>query len=447
LDLASLLAAAGQYDTAHQWLTRFEDASQGVAGDDSVQLARFRGIRAVFAFLVGDPVRAIEWGQEAIDSYEEDADDGYLNRLPMAIVRSFTWLGNLDAATTAFERSYPVPALPAELSKTIPAAALAQIHFNRGELRQAEALAKVALSDGSEPHPPGLTEAHLILGGVAWERGESAPAEAQFELALREAEQYHFVPFAILASLGLARLWHATDRREEAFDLLARGRHINHPRQLSRPFLAKIDLAVAELLLSEGNVVACRELLEGLPQSVETRLLHARAALVAGSLPRVEEMTRELQHLPLTSRQCLHLWLLDAQLGSASAGSSLEKALALAEKERFVRCFLDEQVEPNWLAAQPASRGHARFVELLRELGAMQLPLRVSPPEVREGLSEGEMRILRRLPEWRSNREIADELIVSVNTIKTHLKSIYRKLDVGSRSEAIKQARELGILS
>jgi LuxR family maltose regulon positive regulatory protein len=46
-----------------------------------------------------------------------------------------------------------------------------------------------------------------------------------------------------------------------------------------------------------------------------------------------------------------------------------------------------------------------------------------------------------------SNNEIADELFVSVNTVKVHLKSLYRKLDVGSRREAVARARELDLLT
>jgi LuxR family transcriptional regulator, maltose regulon positive regulatory protein len=63
-----------------------------------------------------------------------------------------------------------------------------------------------------------------------------------------------------------------------------------------------------------------------------------------------------------------------------------------------------------------------------------------------EPLSERERAVLRLMPTILANTEIAGELFVSVNTVKTHLRSIYRKLDVGSRREAVAKARELRLL-
>ena len=63
-----------------------------------------------------------------------------------------------------------------------------------------------------------------------------------------------------------------------------------------------------------------------------------------------------------------------------------------------------------------------------------------------EPLSEREQAILRYLPTMMSNHEIAGELFVSVNTVKTHLKAIYRKLDASGRREAVQRGRELGLM-
>jgi len=63
-----------------------------------------------------------------------------------------------------------------------------------------------------------------------------------------------------------------------------------------------------------------------------------------------------------------------------------------------------------------------------------------------EPLSERERAVLRLMPTILANTEIAGELFVSVNTVKTHLRSIYRKLEVGSRREAVVKARELELL-
>ena len=68
-----------------------------------------------------------------------------------------------------------------------------------------------------------------------------------------------------------------------------------------------------------------------------------------------------------------------------------------------------------------------------------------SPPA--EELSPGELRVLRYLPTNLSRPEIASELSVSVNTVNTHVRNIYTKLQVGDRSSAVRRARELRLLS
>ena len=72
-------------------------------------------------------------------------------------------------------------------------------------------------------------------------------------------------------------------------------------------------------------------------------------------------------------------------------------------------------------------------------------PRRVAP--LREELSEAELRVVRYLPSNLKAPEIAAELYVSSNTVRTHLRHIYAKLDAHSRTEAVARARELGLLA
>ena len=67
-------------------------------------------------------------------------------------------------------------------------------------------------------------------------------------------------------------------------------------------------------------------------------------------------------------------------------------------------------------------------------------------PDVVEPLTERELAVLRLLATRLSNREIGRQLYVSVNTVRTHLQAVYRKLGVGTRAEAVAHARELGLL-
>ncbi|HEX5878849.1 MAG TPA: response regulator transcription factor, partial [Actinomycetota bacterium] len=63
-----------------------------------------------------------------------------------------------------------------------------------------------------------------------------------------------------------------------------------------------------------------------------------------------------------------------------------------------------------------------------------------------EPLTERELAVLRLLATRLSNREIGRQLYVSVNTVRTHIQAVYRKLGVGTRADAVAHARELGLL-
>ena len=90
---------------------------------------------------------------------------------------------------------------------------------------------------------------------------------------------------------------------------------------------------------------------------------------------------------------------------------------------------------------------HRAVVGELLDAFADRAPASRTVTPLLEPLSEREQAILRYLPTALSNREIAAELFVTTNTVKTHLRSIYRKLDVARRREAVERARDLRLLS
>ena len=71
----------------------------------------------------------------------------------------------------------------------------------------------------------------------------------------------------------------------------------------------------------------------------------------------------------------------------------------------------------------------------------------IVPPRITEPLTKSEIRVLRYLPTHLSAPEVATELSVSTTTVKTHMRSVYAKLGVHSRAEAVESARALGLLA
>ena len=133
-----------------------------------------------------------------------------------------------------------------------------------------------------------------------------------------------------------------------------------------------------------------------------------------------------------------------AQRRREEALSALEQALRRAEPEGFVRIFLDEGAPMTELLRQAVVRGvHAAYaLQLLNLLEEAAL----APQPLIEPLSERELEVLRRVAAGFSNQEIAQNLVIAVGTVKKHLNTIYGKLGVESRTQAVARARDLNLL-
>jgi len=148
--------------------------------------------------------------------------------------------------------------------------------------------------------------------------------------------------------------------------------------------------------------------------------------------------------------------LLDAlahrQLGDQRAANrSVEHALALAEPDGLILPFAMTGTEALLEALPRHETAHAALLIAILDVVHGSSPTahdyRSSSPSATEELSPSELRVLRYLPTNLSRPEIAGELSISVNTVNTHLRSIYAKLQARSRSSAVRRARELRLLS
>ena len=179
------------------------------------------------------------------------------------------------------------------------------------------------------------------------------------------------------------------------------------------------------------------ELAEGNPE----RAVEALAPVIDGSAPALSGRWARVEAL-----------LLDAtardRLGDRRAAEeSLEAALELAEPEALILPFM---LWPSreLLERHPGHRtAHAALISTIRDaLAGHAAPRRGSAPLLEE-LSDAELRVVGYLPSNLTAAEIASELVVSTNTVRTHMRHIYAKLDAHSRSEAVARARELGLVA
>jgi LuxR family maltose regulon positive regulatory protein len=139
-----------------------------------------------------------------------------------------------------------------------------------------------------------------------------------------------------------------------------------------------------------------------------------------------------------------------------SALDALSQAIRLGEPEGYIRSFVDEGAPMQALLSQLRQRDHehgpipyldkllAAFPQERKPERAAAMPAKVSrTPEL---LSQREQEILQLLAQGRSNQQIAQELVITTDTVKRHISHIFSKLDAQNRVQAVKKARELGLL-
>ncbi len=131
-----------------------------------------------------------------------------------------------------------------------------------------------------------------------------------------------------------------------------------------------------------------------------------------------------------------------------AANAALERALDLAEPDTLILPFVHFESR-DLLEQHPRYRtAHGAFIaEILDALSGRAGTATLATTEpLREPLSDAELRVLRFLPTNLSAAGIAGEIFVSVNTVKTHMRHLYAKLDAHNRVEAVDRARALGLL-
>jgi LuxR family maltose regulon positive regulatory protein len=139
---------------------------------------------------------------------------------------------------------------------------------------------------------------------------------------------------------------------------------------------------------------------------------------------------------------------LQAQGDAAAALEALERSLAEAEPEGYVHLLIDEGLPMASLLKEAARRGGVpAYVDELLAAGGGFTGSASKKQGLIEPLSERELDVLRLLRSDLSGPDIARELMVSLNTMRTHTKNFYTKLDVNDRRAAVRRAEELDLLS
>ncbi len=478
---------AARLRDAEQWLTdaKSEKAgpSAGLTGMVVVDEAQFRGLpgrielyRAALALATGDVPGTIWHARRA---GERSAADDLLCRTAAAGLAglAFWSSGDLEGGHSAYAECMAGLYQAGHIADTYGCAvALADIRMTQGRLSEALRTYEQAVQRGSEQGGPplrGTADMYVGMSEIARERDDVALADrylsrsrelgehtglpqnpyrwrvAMARLAqtrgnlpgaidlLDEAERLYngdFFPNVRPIAAIRAGMWVAQGCLAPAFRWAADRRlspddELSYLREFEHITLARVLIARSAADRSETGLLQALDLL---------RRLHA-AGEAGGRIGNVIEVL-VLQALAHRSR------------GEISAALvSLESALALAEPEGYVRIFIAEGKEmASLLKAVPRQGRNAAYARRLAEAadGTEHRPKPAGPSDqgLIAPLSERELDVLKLLATDLGGPDIARRLVVSLNTVRTHTKSIYAKLGVNSRRSAVSRAQELHLL-
>jgi LuxR family transcriptional regulator, maltose regulon positive regulatory protein len=369
------------------------------------------------------------------------------------------WSGHLDEAASLLEEAVAAATAPGRPEPADCVAYLALAEAWRGRLRGAAELADRATAAlaACGRGRPGHDQDPAALIARAWvhlERNELREARRcvkQADTALDRTPDALIAAAAYLVAAGGAL---AEGRASVAVQIITRARS-------GRPIPPWIDQRLSMIqsraCAAAGDIQAAlaaagRAGSDDSPEAAVT-LAHARAA--AGDSDAAARALAPVLAAPgVPDRVRLYAWLADARLGydsgdRARGHRSLAAALRLAEPEQLRLPFVLERgwITPVLRQDLALAGAHRRLFSALDSAQpAPAIGPDQAPPLPAEPLSDREREVLRHISEMLSTAEVASEMYISVNTVKTHLRAIYRKLAAAHRGEAVRRARQLELI-
>ena len=429
--------------------------------------------RAAFALSRGDLDRTQIHGRRALDIAPED---DHLERAgAAALVGLASWArGDVDAAFDAYTVSVDGLLRVGHVSDVLGCSiTLADLRLAQGRLREATHILQRGLAlgtSGSGAALRGTADMHVGLSDVLREMGDLDGAREHVRRGTELGEHNGLPQYPYRSRLVMARLCVADGDIDGARGLLDQAEQL-YATDFS-PSIRPIPAVRAGMLADRGYLaealawVRARGLTAADDLDYVGEFEHVTLARVQLAQFRAERTIRSVEDaVQLLERVSVQaatagrngdllqvlvlLGLAEEARGDRSAAiAHLERAITLAEPEGHVRVFLDEDPRIHPLLEAMAERGpSAGYVGRILDASSQRPARRATRQPLVDPLSERELDVLRLLASELTGPEIARELIVSVNTLRTHTKNIYSKLGVTSRRAAVRHAEELQLLS
>jgi LuxR family maltose regulon positive regulatory protein len=456
------LILTGQLEAAESYLRQAEEAGR----EDSVLLATVLTAQAHIARARGDDQRTIELSQRVLPLLPQEA---FSERSVVAVNLGIAHcnMGNLAEAEQALEEALRAGERSANLFvKLVALHFLGRVQAARGGLRHAADYCRQVLGGEQEGVPllP-LALAHNDLGALLYEGNHLGSGGEHLQKSLDLSRRSGDLEVQIASYRMLALLRQAQGQESAALEAIQEGHRLAHASDIpplvpSRNAACHVQIALAQCDLATATHYAAEIAQDADAFSFHPRLNLSQARLLLAQ-GKKEEAAQRLEACYERAAQAGLRWgMLRVRVLQALAAPTpaaalpfVSEALTWGGPEGFIRSFVDEGESLIPLLRRAATQGLARqYVKKLlsafeadarRRAGEEALP--PAQPLI-EPLSERELEVLRLVAEGLSNQEIADRLVISVGTVKTHVHNILGKLDVRGRTQAAVRARDLDLI-
>jgi LuxR family maltose regulon positive regulatory protein len=456
------LILTGQLEAAESYLGEAEEAVQ----EDPVLLTTVLTAQAHIARARGDDQRTIELSQRVLPLLPQEAfSERSVVAVNLGIAHCNT--GNLAEAEQVLEEALHAGERSANLFvKLVSLYFLGRIQAARGRLHEGSEFYQQVLAAGEEGVPLlSLALAHNDLGALLYEGNDLDSGGEHLQKSVDLSRRSGDLEVQIGGYRMLALLRQAQGQESAALEAIQQAHRLAHASDIPPLASSRNAACHVQIALAQGDLATAAHYAAQIAQDADAFSFHPRLNLSQARLLLAQDEKEEAaQRLEACYKEAaeaglrwgmLRVRVLQALAAPTPAAALpfLSEALAWGQPEGFVRSFLDEGESLIPLLRHAATQGVARrYVKKLlaafeadaRRRAGEKLPPPAQP--LIEPLSERELEVLRLVAEGFSNQEIADRLVISLGTVKTHVHNILGKLDVRGRTQAAARARELDLI-
>jgi len=449
-----LLMLSGQFELASKYLGYVEQETP----PGSPTAGEIAAAQAFLARMEGDHMRMIELSQRALAQLPEDELE--MRAIIATNLGLAYWhMGDMEATEPVLDEAIRCASATGNHYAALTALILmGRVKAVRGHLHAAEKVFKQAIQQGAEI--PINTLAYMDLSALNYEWNNLSECEANLQQAINLSERIGNDEFLVACWMIAARLKATQGNSVAAYQILADARDRIRDRDVPMPARARVAATQINVALANDDLGTAKRWGTELDDKADCHAFH-----------RFFNLTRARLMLALDQREAAQVFLAECYDQALASGweyglcavrvlqsiseadperalGHLSPALQDAKAAGYLRTFIDAGYEIIPLLKLAIQRGiEVDYAARILAIGeALPLQTIAQQDGLVEPLSDRELEVMRLVAAGLSNRKIAEQLVISPGTVKTHVHNLCGKLGVTNRMEASVKARELGLL-